>query len=85
VRRGPLLESARLSFADGYHVRVGSLPRHQSEPVERFLVEGAAAFDPDGLSARQLTNTFLACEAMGLSVRPAVQANQPAAQDPSGS
>lgn len=66
VRRGPLLESARLWFADGYSVRVGSLPRHQSRPVERFLTDGPAAFDPAGLTPEQLTNTRLAGEAMGL-------------------
>jgi len=85
VRRGLLLESARLSFADGYSVRVGSLPRRQSRPVEQFLREEAGALDPSRLTPEQLTNACLACEAMGLSVRPAVQANQPAAQDPSGS
>jgi len=85
VRRGPLLESALLSFADGYSVRVGSLPRRHSQPVEGFLKEGAAAFDPARLTPEQLTNTCLACEAMGLSVRPAARADQPAAQDPSGS
>jgi hypothetical protein len=68
VRRGPLLESARLWFADGYSVRVGSLPRRQSEPVERFLKEGAGAFDPAVLTPEQLTNTCLACRAMGITV-----------------
>ena len=85
VRRGPLLESALLSFADGYSVRVGSLPRRQSGPVEGLLREGAAALDPSRLTPEQLTNTCLACEAMGLSVRAAARADQPAAQDPSGS
>jgi hypothetical protein len=66
VRRGPLLESARFWFADGYSVRVGSLPHRQSEPVERFLQDGAAALDPSRLTPEQLTNTCLACEAMGL-------------------
>jgi hypothetical protein len=66
VRRGPLLESARLSFADGYSVRVGSLPRRQSDPVERFLQDAAAVLDPSRLTPEQLTNTCLACEAMGL-------------------
>jgi len=66
VRRGPLLESALFFFADGYSVRVGSLPRRQSQPVEGFLKEGPAAFDPARLTPEQLTNTCLACEAMGL-------------------
>ncbi|MBP1633033.1 MAG: hypothetical protein H6Q11_1321 [Acidobacteria bacterium] len=66
VRRGPLLESARLWFADGYSVRVGSLPRHQSGPVELFLAEGPAAFEPSRLTPEQLTNTRLAWEALGL-------------------
>lgn len=68
VRRGPLLESIRVWFSDGYSVRVGGLPRHQSEPVERFLQEGAAALDPSLLSPGQLTNTYLACRAMGIPV-----------------
>jgi len=66
VRRGPLLESARFSFTDGYSVRVGSLPRGQAQPMERFLVDGAAAFDPSCLSPEQFTNTYLACGVMGL-------------------
>lgn len=66
ARRGPLLESVRLSFTDGYSVRVGSLPRGQALPVEGFVAEGAAAFDPSRLSAGQLTNTYLACRAEGL-------------------
>jgi len=66
VRRGPLLESARLFFADGFSIRVGSLPRRQSQPVERFLKEGAGAFEPARLTPEQLTNTWLACRAMGL-------------------
>ena len=85
VRRGPLLESARLFFADGFSIRVGSLPRHQSQPVEQLLREGVAALDPGRLTPGQLTNTCLACEAMGLSTRPPEQAAQPAAQEPSGS
>jgi hypothetical protein len=68
VHRGPLLESARLWFADGYSVRVASLPRHQASPVERFLAEGPAALDPSLLTPEQLTITRLACEAMGLPV-----------------
>jgi len=68
VRRGPLLESARLWFTDGHTVRVGSLPRHQAAPVERFLAEGPAALDPSLLTPEQLTITCLACEAMGLPV-----------------
>lgn len=68
VRRGPLLESVRLWFSDGYSVRVGSLPRRQSQPMERFLTEGPDAFDPDHLTPEQLTNTCLACRALGLSV-----------------
>jgi hypothetical protein len=86
VRRGPLLESARLSFADGHSVRVGSLPRRQSEPVERFLQDGPAALDPSHLTQEQLTNTCLACEAMGLDVLPAATpGRQSTAQEPSGS
>lgn len=65
VRRGPLLESARFAFADGYSVRVGSLPRRQSQPVEAFLQEGTGAFAPARLTPEQLTNTYLACRALG--------------------
>jgi len=68
IRRGPLLESARLWFEDGYSVRVGSLPRHQSEPLERFAEEGAGALAPSLLTPGQLTNTYLACRAMGIPV-----------------
>lgn len=70
VHRGPLLESARLWFADGYSVRVSSLPRRQSLPVERFLAEGSAAFEPAGLTPEQLTNTCLAFEMLGLPTKP---------------
>lgn len=66
VRRGPLLESARFAFADGFSIRVGSLPRRQSQPVERLLKEGAVALDPSRLTPEQLTGTYLACRAMGL-------------------
>lgn len=69
VHRGPLLESARLWFAGGYSVRVSSLPRRQSLPVERFLIEGPAAFEPARLTSEQLTNTCLAFEVLGLPVR----------------
>ena len=86
VRRGPLLESARLSFTDGYSVRVGSLPRRQSDPVEGFRKDGAAALDPSRLTPEQLTNTCLACEAVGLDARSAAApGGQPFAQEPSGS
>jgi hypothetical protein len=88
VRRGPLLESIRLRFEDGYSVRVGSLPRHQSEPVQRFLQEGAGAFDPASLTPEQLTNTCLACEAMGLPAAtfcsPAERGSPPPAEGSSG-
>ena len=66
VRRGPLLESARLTFADGYALRVGGLPRRQSRPVERFLAGEADAFDPAGLSPEQLTNFCQAVAVAGL-------------------
>jgi len=66
VRRGPLLESARFSFDDGWSVRVGGLPRGQAEPVAAWLGEGAGAFDPARLTREQLSNTALACQAMGL-------------------
>lgn len=66
VRRGPLLESVRLWFEDGYSVRIGGLPRHQSEPLRRLGREGPGVLDASSLTAEQLTNTHLACRAMGL-------------------
>ena len=79
VRRGPLLESARLTFADGYSLRVGGLPRWQSRPIERFLAGEADAFDPAGLSPEQLTNFCQAVTAAGLRLAgsPAGPAAQP--------
>ncbi|MBN2112567.1 MAG: hypothetical protein JW785_00410 [Acidimicrobiia bacterium] len=66
VHRGPLLESARLTFADGYSLRVGGLPRWQSRPLERYLAGEADALDPGTLSPEQLTNFCQALEAVGL-------------------
>ena len=66
VRRGPLLESVRLRFADGRKIRVGSLPRHQSAPLERYLAGEAGALDPAGLSPEQLTNFCQAMAAVGV-------------------
>jgi len=66
VRRGPLLESIRLTFADGYSLRVGGLPRWQSRPLERYLAGAAYALDPDRLSPEQLTNFCQAMAAVGL-------------------
>lgn len=70
VRRGPFLESARLTFADDRVIKIGSLPRRQTRPLERFPADGAAALAPDGLTPGQLTNTCLAWEAMGLDWAP---------------
>ena len=50
VRRGPLLESMRLTFADGYSLRVGALPRRQSRPLERYLAGEAEALDRPALA-----------------------------------
>ncbi|MBM3694361.1 MAG: hypothetical protein FJW79_00225 [Actinobacteria bacterium] len=66
VRRGPLLESARLRFADGYALRLGSLPRRQTQPWERLLAGEEDALDPAGLSPEQLTNFCQAAAALGL-------------------
>ena len=66
ARRGPLLESVRLAFADGTRVRVGGLPRGQSRPLERFLAGETEALDPAGLTPEQLTNFFQAMGAVGL-------------------
>jgi len=66
VRRGPLLESVRFSFADGYRLRVGGLPRRQSLPLERFRAGEAEALDPGRLSPEQLTNFWQAMRAVGV-------------------
>ncbi len=66
VRRGPLLESVRLTFADGYALRVGGLPRRQSRPLERYLAGEADALDPSRLTPEQLTNFWQAMAAVGL-------------------
>ena len=66
VRRGPLLESVRLTFADGYSLRVGGLPRRQSRPLERYLAGEADALDPSRLTPEQLTNFCQAMAAVGL-------------------
>lgn len=66
VRRGPLLESVRLTFADGYALRVGALPRRQSLPLERYLAGEAGALDLARLSPVQLTNFCQAMAAVGL-------------------
>ena len=66
VHRGPLLESVRLTFADGYSLRVGGLPRWQSRPLERHLAGESEALDPSGLSPEQLTNFCQALQAVGL-------------------
>jgi hypothetical protein len=68
VRCGPLLESARLSFRDGYCLRVGGLPRHQARPLERYLHGEADALDPGNLTPEQLTNFCQAMAAVGLPV-----------------
>jgi hypothetical protein len=66
VRRGLLLESVRLIFADGYSLRVGGLPRRQSRPLERYLAGEADALDPSRLTPEQLTNFCQAMAAVGL-------------------
>lgn len=80
VHRGPLLESARLTFADGYSLRVGGLPRWQSRPVERYLAGEAEALDPAGLSPEQLTNFCQALQAVGLRIPVAGGGSSPEAQ-----
>lgn len=76
VRRGPLLESVRLTFADGYSLRVGGLPRRQSLPLERYLAGDVDALSPARLSPEQLTNF---CQAMA-----AVSLWPPATRGPAG-
>jgi len=75
VRRGPLLEAVRFTFADGYKLRVGSLPRRQAHPLERYLAGEGEALDPAGLSPEQLTNF---CQAMGaVGIAPAALRGDP--------
>lgn len=66
VRRGPLLESVRLTFTDGYRLRVGGLPRRHSRPLELYQGGETAALDPAGLTPEQLTNFCQAMAAVGL-------------------
>ena len=66
VRRGALLESVRFTFADGYSLWVGGLPRWQSRPLELHLAGDAAALDPSRLTPEQLTNFCQAMAAVGL-------------------
>lgn len=66
VRRGPLLESVRFTFADGYSLRVGGLPRWQSRPLERYVGGEADALDAENLTPEQLTNFCQAMAAVGL-------------------
>ena len=81
VRRGLLLESVRLTFADGYSLRLGSLPRRHSLPLERFLAGDPAALDPAALTPEQLTNFCPAMAAVGLRpIGRRAPASQPAAR-----
>jgi hypothetical protein len=66
VRRGLLLESVRLTFADGYSLRLGGLPRRQSRPLERYLAGETDALEPSRLTPEQLTNFYQAMAAVGL-------------------
>jgi hypothetical protein len=77
VRRGPLLESVRLTFADGHALRVGGLPRRQSLPLERYLAGDARALEPGRLSPEQLTNFCQALAAVGLWPAAAREASRP--------
>ncbi len=79
VRRGLLLERVRLTFADGYCLRVGGLPRRQSLPLERFLAGEADALDPSRLTPEQLTNFCQAMAAVGLWPAP-LRSGSPAPQ-----
>ena len=81
VRRGPLLESIRLTFADGYSL-AGGRPAPWAEPAPRApsWPETAEALEPARLSPEQLTNFCQAMAALGLwpaprrgTVRPAPQ------------
>lgn len=79
VRRGPLLESVRLTFTDGFRPRVGGLPRRHSRPLELYLGGETAALDPARLTPEQLTNFCQAMAAVGLwpAVREVCAAPQP--------
>lgn len=69
VRRGPMLDSARFTFANGFKVRVGNILHHQITPVTRLPSEGVAALDWANLSAAQKTNCYFTFAMMGLLPR----------------
>jgi hypothetical protein len=58
VMTGPLLESIKLEFRDGFTIKLRDVAKHQSDPVERLLNEGTAAFARKGLTDEQLTNAY---------------------------
>jgi len=69
VRRGPMLDSAQLTFDDGYRVRVGNVPHTQIDPVTGAVERGAVALDWDELTSVQKTNCYYAFTMMELLPR----------------
>ena len=69
VRHGPLVDSARFAFNNGYNIRVGQIAHTQIEPVERFMEIGDPAFDWDRLTREQRTNCYYAFTMMGILPR----------------
>jgi hypothetical protein len=60
VIRGPLFESIKLAFRDGFKIKLRDVPKMQSDPVERVLREGTSAFARNRLSDEQITNCYFA-------------------------
>ena len=60
VTKGPLLESIKLAFSDGFKIKLRDVPKMQSDPVERVLREGIEAFARNRLSDEQITNCYFA-------------------------
>ncbi len=58
TRRGPLLNSALFTFANGFKIRIGNIPHTQIAPVVRFMNEGTGAFEWGRLTDVQRTNCY---------------------------
>ncbi|MGB7294292.1 MAG: PH domain-containing protein [Candidatus Aminicenantales bacterium] len=60
VRRGVLLDSIQFEFNDGSKIRLRDVPKHQADPIEKFVTSGVGAFDKSNLSDEQITNCYFA-------------------------
>ena len=65
VRNGPMFDSAKFTFSDGFSTRVGNIPNGQIDPVLRFLEQGPSAFDWASLNQTQRTNCYFTFTSMG--------------------